>query len=76
MRGSVPLSLFGATGYGARLGQLAAVRTVLSAGAPFLFAAGIEGVGPGAALVAALVTGLTALVPLGLLRRRVVGRGR
>lgn len=76
VRGSVPLSLFGAAGYGARLGQLAALRTVLSAGAPFLLAAGIEGVGPVAALVAALVTGLTALVPLGLLHRRVVARGR
>jgi MFS family permease len=76
VRGSVPLTLFGAAGYGARLGQLAAVRTVLSAGAPFLFAAGLEGVGPVAALVAALITGLAALVPLGLLQRRVVARGR
>lgn len=74
VRGSVPLTLFGAAGYGARLGQLAAVRTLLGAGAPFLFAAGLEGVGPVAALVAALGTGIAALVPLGLLHRRVVAR--
>lgn len=72
VRGSVPLALFGAADYGARLGQLAAVRTVLSAGAPFLFAAGLEGVGPAVALVAALVIGIAALVPLGLLHRRIL----
>jgi MFS family permease len=72
VRGSVPLALFGAAGYGARLGQLAAVRTVLGAGAPFLFAAGLEGVGSTAALVVALLVGVAALLPLGLLHRRVV----
>jgi MFS family permease len=73
VRGSVPLALFGAAGYGTRLGQLAAVRTVLGAGAPFLFAAGLEGVGPAAALVVALLVGVAAVLPLGLLYRRVVG---
>lgn len=72
VRGSVPLALFGAAGYGARLGQLAAIRTMLGAGAPFLFAAGLEAFGATTALVAALLVGLAALLPLGLLHRRVV----
>lgn len=72
VRGSVPLALFGAAGYGARLGRLAAIRTMLGAGAPFLFAAGLEAFGATAALVAALLVGLAALLPLGLLHRRVV----
>lgn len=72
VRGSVPLALFGAAGYGARLGRLAAIRTVLGAGAPFLFAAGLEGFGPTTALAAALLVGIIALVPLGLLHRHIV----
>lgn len=76
VRGSVPLALFGTAGYGARLGRLAAIRTVLGAGAPFLFAAGMEGLGPTAALSVALLVGMAALLPLGLLRRRVVKRRR
>lgn len=74
VRGSVPLALFGAAGYGARLGRLAAIRTVLGAGAPFLFAAGLEGFGPTTALAVALLVGIVALVPLGLLHCRVVPR--
>ena len=61
-------------GYGARLGRLAAIRTVLGAGAPFLFAAGLEGFGPTTALAVALLVGIVALVPLGLLHCRVVPR--
>lgn len=76
VRGSVPLALFGAAGYGARLGRLAAIRTVLGAGAPFLFAAGMEGFGPTATLLVALLVGMAALLPLGLLHRRVVQRRR
>ncbi len=74
VRGSVPLTLFGEAGFGARLGQLAAIRTVLGAGAPLLFAAGLEGVGPTMALFAALTVGIAALLPLGLLHRRIVLR--
>lgn len=74
VRGSVPLALFGAADYGARLGRLAAIRTVLGAGAPFLFAAGLEGFGPTTALAAALLVGIIALVPLGLLHRHIVPR--
>lgn len=74
VRGSVPLALFGAAGYGERLGRLAAIRTALAAGAPFLFAAGLEGFGPSAALTVAMAVGVAALVPLGLLHRRVAPR--
>jgi MFS family permease len=74
VRGSVPLALFGAAGYGARLGRLAAIRTVLGAGAPFVFSAAMESVGTTAALLAALGAGIVALLPLGLLHRRVLAR--
>lgn len=72
VRGSVPLALFGAAGYGARLGKLALIRTVLGAGAPFLFSAAMEGFGPRVALLAALGAGIASLLPLGLLHRSVV----
>lgn len=74
VRGSVPLALFGAARYGACLGRLTAIRTVLGAGAPFLFAAGMDGFGPTAALRVTLLVGIAALVPLGLLHRQVVPR--
>ncbi len=38
VRGAVPVALFGAGGLGLRLGRLAAIRSVLGAAAPFLFA--------------------------------------
>ena len=71
VRGSVPLALFGPTGFGARLGRLASVRIILSAGAPFLFASLMEIRGTRAALLAMLVTGIVALMPLALLRIRL-----
>lgn len=38
VRGAVPVSLFGTGGLGERLGQLAAMRNILGASSPFLFA--------------------------------------
>jgi hypothetical protein len=38
VRGAVPVALFGALGFGQRLGWLAGIRNVLGAAAPFLFA--------------------------------------
>jgi hypothetical protein len=49
-RGTVPLVLFGETGYGARLGQFAAIQLVLSSAAPFGFALAAEQAGMSAAL--------------------------
>ena len=71
VRGTVPLVLFGAAGYGALLGKLARIRTVLGASAPFVFALAINGFGIRVALAAALVVSLLAVVPLVLLRSRL-----
>jgi hypothetical protein len=53
VRGTVPLALFGPEGYGERLGQITAVRLVLTSVAPFAFALGLERIGVHAALVVA-----------------------
>lgn len=50
VRGSVPVALFGTGGLGLRLGRLAAMRMVLGASAPFLFALSAAGFGMGATL--------------------------
>jgi hypothetical protein len=71
VRGTVPLALFGGEGYAARLGKLAAIRTVLSAGAPFVFAIGLETAGLDATLWIAFAIGVLALVPLLVLRARL-----
>lgn len=76
VRGTVPLALFGPDGFGARLGRLAAIRIVLGAGAPFLFAAIQETAGLSAALALMLVLGLLATLPLALLRLRMRRRRR
>lgn len=69
VRGTVPLALFGSGGYGAMLGRLTALRTLLSAVAPFGFALVLQAAGSRAAMIAALVAGVASLVPLVLLRR-------
>lgn len=50
VRGSVPVVLFGAGGLGLRLGRLAAMRMLLGASAPFLFALSATGLGIAATL--------------------------
>jgi predicted MFS family arabinose efflux permease len=57
VRGTVPLALFGPEGYGARLGQITAVRLVVTSVAPFAFALGLERIGVYAALIAVAVLG-------------------
>jgi MFS family permease len=76
VRGTVPLALFGSTGYGARLGRLAAIRTVLGAGAPFLFAVAAQEFGIRAALITALAIGAVALLPLMMVRIRIRGNAK
>ncbi len=71
VRGSVPLTLFGPAGFGARLGQLALVRILMSAGAPFLFATLMAAFGTHVALGVMIATGILALVPLLVLRWRL-----
>lgn len=67
VRGSVPLVLFGPAGIGARLGRLAALRNIMGAAAPFLFALGAERVGMDETLILCVVLagiGLAALLAL------------
>lgn len=67
-RGTVPLALFGPQGYGKRLGQLAAVRTLLSAGAPFAFALVWHRTSLNLALGLCIVIGVAAAMPLLMVR--------
>ncbi len=61
VRGTLPLHLFGSLGYATRMGQMAMVRLVLTAFAPFTFA-WIEGrTGTAAALAAMAAAGLAAI---------------
>jgi hypothetical protein len=74
VRGAVPLALFGAGGYGARLGRLALVVSFSSAGAPFAFAALHGAIGLYPTLWGFLVIGVLAAVPILLLRARLLAR--
>jgi hypothetical protein len=64
VRGTIPLALFGADRFASRLGRMAAVRTLLGAGAPFLFAAGLEMIGARGLLWVTIGFGLVAMLPL------------
>jgi hypothetical protein len=61
VQGTLPLALFGATGYATRLGRMAAVRLVLAAIAPFVLAYLLEELGPSPALAILAVLGLAGL---------------
>jgi hypothetical protein len=64
-RGTLPLALFGAAGYGLRTGLLAAPARILQGGAPLLFGLVLDRAG---SLAALLLTGtLTGLSLLALL---------
>lgn len=76
VRGTVPLVLFGRTGYAARLGRLAMLRTFAAAGAPFAFAALAAGLGQNATLWLFAALGLVAAIPLLALRARLGAEGR
>ncbi|WP_176562638.1 MFS transporter [Paracoccus liaowanqingii] len=67
VRGAVPVALFGASGLGLRLGRLAAIRNVLGASAPFLFAWVAAAYSMTWAVGAALVVSVTGLGALLLL---------
>jgi MFS family permease len=54
--GTLPLELFGRTGYGARLGWITAARQASSALAPFVFAIMMERLSPEQAVVFAIAT--------------------
>ncbi len=66
-RGTLPLAMFGASGYGLRTGILAAPARILQGAAPLLFGLVLDQGGPRAALLlSGLCTGLSFLALLGL----------
>jgi predicted MFS family arabinose efflux permease len=66
-RGTLPLAMFGAAGYGLRTGILAAPARILQGAAPLLFGLVLDQGGPLAALLlSGLCTGLSFLALLGL----------
>ena len=73
-RGTLPLALFGPTGYGLRTGLLTAPARILQGGAPVLFGLVLDRGGPLAALLlSGSLTGLSFLALLAL--SAAVGRG-
>lgn len=62
--GTLPLVLFGAEGYGALQGRIMAIRLVVGATAPFLFAFAMNRYGIHATLTATAVIGTLAVVTL------------
>ncbi|MDX2264753.1 MAG: arsenite efflux MFS transporter ArsK [Hyphomicrobiales bacterium] len=69
VRGTVPLALFGAHGYGARLGNLTAVRLIVTSIAPFIFAWIMQNVGVAAALWTMAALGTLAVFVFAALAR-------
>ena len=67
--GTLPLHLFGRTGYAELLGKLNATRVVLSAGAPAAFSAALAFVGFSATMTLGAIIGVIAVIPLLLLGR-------
>jgi MFS family permease len=76
-QGTLPLALFGSAGYGARQGQVASVRLVVSSGAPFAFALLMQHNGVTAALAVTAALGAGAILAFGgialLLPRQAAG---
>ncbi len=70
-RGTLPLALFGPTGYGLRTGLIVAPARVTTAAAPLLFGLLLDAMGTGA-LVASAGLSLAALGALALLRAQPV----
>lgn len=64
VRGVLPLTLFGANGYGARTGRINSVRLFVSAGAPFLAAAIFERFGAQTALGVIAAAGLVGFIAI------------
>jgi hypothetical protein len=66
-RGTLPLALFGADGYGLRAGILAAPARILQGAAPLLFGLVLDRLGPLAALLlSGTMTGVSFLALLAL----------
>jgi len=77
VRGALPLFLFGASGYGARVGRLVAPSFVVAAAAPAVLAQAMETGGPMAGILVALAAALgvlAAMLGLAWLARRPATR--
>jgi Major Facilitator Superfamily len=68
-RGTVPLALFGATGYGRIVGRIAAPSQIMQSAAPLLLAFVVERASDPAALAVVAAFALLALVCFALVRR-------
>ncbi len=73
-RGTLPLALFGAAGYGLRQGIIVAPARVTTAAAPLLFGLLLDAIGTGALVVSAGLS-LAALAALALLRVQPAAAG-
>jgi MFS family permease len=69
VRGTIPLALFGRSGYGARLGRISAISVAVKSCAPFVFALFMGSAGPTTAFTAAAVLAVVSLVVLRLIPR-------
>lgn len=67
--GTLPLHLFGSTGYGALQGRISAVRLVVASAAPFALALLLERAGLGPTLGMALLLGVAAVACFAVLAR-------
>ncbi len=78
-RGTLPLALFGAEGYGLRTGLIAAPARILQGAAPLLFGFVLDRAGPRAALLFSgtlMATSLLALLALHVPRQTATAQGR
>ena len=69
VRGTIPLTLFGRSGYGARLGRISAISVTIKSCAPFVFALLIGNTGPAFAFGAAGALAVLSLVVLRFIPR-------
>jgi MFS family permease len=65
VRGTIPLALFGRSGYGARLGRISAISVAVKSCAPFVFALFMASAGP---MTAFATTAILAALSLAVLR--------
>lgn len=69
VRGTIPLVLFGRSGYGARLGKISAISVTVKSCAPFVFALVVENAGTAVAFGAAAGLALLSLAVLRFIPR-------
>ncbi|WP_162914020.1 MFS transporter [Taklimakanibacter lacteus] len=73
VRGTIPLALFGRSGYGARLGRISAISVAVKSCAPFVFALFMGSAGPTVAFAVSAGLAILSLVVLRLIPRPRTG---